>query len=307
MITSESMRIIGPDAMNHMQQYEQVIVKAATLIEALPYIREFEGKTVVIKWGGSAMENVSLRNGTAEDIVLMKYVGMNPVVVHGGGPAVSATLKKLGIESKFHKGLRVTSAEAVGVVEMVLAGSINKDIVSQLNLAGGIAVGLSGKDGSLLHARKAVFEDGVDIGYVGEITNVHFKIVTVLSGAGMIPVIAPIATDADGNTWNVNADTVAGEVAAALQAEKLVFLTDTPGLLRDREDPASLINHLDYKAIRHLTKEGVIDGGMIPKVEACLKALDFGVKKTHIIDGRVPHSLLLEIFTDKGLGTLVTH
>jgi acetylglutamate kinase len=290
-----------------MIDMQQFIQRAGTLIEALPYMREFQGKTVVVKYGGSAMENPVIRTSTAEDVVLMKYIGMNPVVVHGGGPAISSALKKYNIESSFHNGLRVTSKEAVDVVEMVLAGLINKDIVNLLNVAGGIAVGLSGKDGGLLHARKIETEDGVDIGHVGEVTNVHYKIIHVLNEAGMIPVIAPVATDAQGGTWNVNADTAAGEIAAAIQAEKLVFLTDTPGLLRNPSDPASLIHSLDYKAIRQLTKDGVIAGGMIPKVEACLKALDYGVKKTHIIDGRVPHALLLEIFTDKGLGTLVTH
>ena len=290
-----------------MIDMQQFILKAATLIEALPYMREFQGKTVVVKYGGSAMENAVLRNSTAEDIVLMKYVGMNPVVVHGGGPAINQALKRYNIASSFHQGLRITSKEAVEVVEMVLAGQINKDIVNLLNVAGGIAVGLSGKDGGLLHAKQVVMEDGTDVGCVGDVTNVHYRIINVLNEAGMIPVIAPVATDAKGGTWNVNADTAAGEIAAALQADKLVFLTDTPGLLRDPSDPKSLIHHLDYKAIRQLTKEGVIAGGMIPKVEACLKALDYGVKKTHIIDGRVPHALLLEIFTEKGLGTLVTH
>ncbi|GMW00462.1 MAG: acetylglutamate kinase [Candidatus Hydrogenedentota bacterium] len=286
---------------------EEYIRKAAVLVEALPYIREFEGKTVVVKYGGAAMEVESLRRSTAADLVLMKYVGMNPVVVHGGGPEITRTLKRQGIESKFHKGERITDEDTVKVVEMVLAGSVNKEIVSLINMAGGNAVGLSGKDGNLLHARKKNADDGVDLGQVGEVIGVHFKIVQVLSEAGMIPVIAPIATDSHGNTWNVNADTAAGEVASALQAEKLVFLTDTPGLLRDQDDPDSLIHQLDYKEIMDLTAKKVIAGGMIPKVEACLKALDYGVVKTHIIDGRVPHSLLLEIFTDRGLGTVVSH
>lgn len=290
-----------------MKAFEEFIQKAAVLVEALPYIREFEGKTVVIKYGGAAMENPSLRRSTTEDIVLMKYVGMNPVLVHGGGPEINRTLSRLGVEAKFQNGLRVTDEETIGVVEMVLAGRINKEIVTLISKAGGNPVGLSGKDGNLLHARKIKTEDGSDLGFVGEITGVHYKIINVLCDAGMIPVIAPIATDAQGQTWNVNADTAAGEIAAALQAEKLVFLTDTPGLLRDPSDPSSLIHQLCHKEIIELTRKGVIAGGMIPKVEACLKALDYGVVKTHIIDGRVPHSLLLEIFTDKGMGTLVTH
>jgi acetylglutamate kinase len=285
---------------------EQSIHKAAVLVEALPYIRKFEGKTVVIKYGGSAMTDPRIRKSTAEDVVLMKYVGMNPVVVHGGGPAINGTLKRLGIEAKFHEGRRVTDDETITVAEMVLAGTINKDIVTLLNMAGGTAVGLCGKDGHLLHARKIEFEDGADIGHVGQMAAVHPKIIHILCSAGMIPVIAPIATDPEGGTWNINADTAAGEIAAALQAEKLVFLTDTPGVLRNTDDPETLIHNLSYSEVAQLTKEGVIAGGMIPKIEACIKALDAGVARTHIVDGRVPHALLLEIFTDKGVGTLVS-
>ncbi len=293
--------------MSLLEQYQEFIQKAATLVEALPYIREFEGKTVVIKYGGAAMENERLRESTAEDIVLMKYVGMNPIVVHGGGPEINRTLQRLGVEAKFHNGLRITDEETVKIVEMVLAGALNKEIVTLVSRAGGNPIGICGKDGNLLHAKKLVAEDGADLGFVGEITGVHFKILTVLCEAGLIPIIAPIATDPQGNTWNVNADTAAGEIAAAILAEKLVFLTDTPGILRDPKDPASLIHQLNYLEIEDLIEQGVIAGGMIPKVEACLKALDYGVVKSHIIDGRVPHSLLLEIFTDKGMGTLVTH
>ncbi len=290
-----------------MKQMQALIEKVATLVEALPYIREFEGKTVVIKYGGAAMENPVLRHSVAEDITLLKCVGMNPVVVHGGGPEINRRLKQLGVEAKFHNGLRVTDEETIRVVEMVLSGTINKEIVSLLNIEGGNAVGLSGKDANLIHAKRMTAADGADLGFVGEITGVHFQILNVLCQAGMIPVIAPLATDEKGGTWNINADTAAGEVAAALQAEKLLFLTDTPGLLRDPSDPASLIQHVTYQDIDALTRDGVISGGMIPKVEACLKALDYGVKKTHIIDGRVPHALLLEVFTVRGLGTLVSH
>ena len=286
---------------------QRSIEKASTLIEALPYIRQFEGKTIVIKYGGSAMLDPDIRRSTAEDVVLMRYVGVNPVIVHGGGPAISGMLKRLNVETKFHNGLRVTDDAAIEVVEMVLAGSVNKDMVGLLNQAGGQAVGLSGKDGSLLHARRVELPDGADIGHVGELTGVHFKIVNVLCEAGFIPVIAPIATDDAGGLWNVNADTAAGEIAAALQAEKLIFLTDTPGLLRDKDDPESLIHRLNYSDVKELTASGVIAGGMIPKVDACLKALDYGVRRTHIIDGRVPHALLIEVFTDKGVGTLVSH
>jgi acetylglutamate kinase len=285
----------------------EFIQKAATLVEALPYIREFEGKTVVVKYGGAAMEDPGLRASTAEDIVLMKYVGMNPVVVHGGGPEISRMLKRLDIETAFHKGLRITDDAAIEVVEMVLAGRVNKEIVMLLNQAGGNAVGLSGKDGSLLHAERMTAEDGTDLGHVGRITSVQHQIVRVLCDAGMIPIIAPTATGPGGGTLNVNADTAAGEIAAALQAEKLVFLTDTPGLLSNPSDPESLIHQVRYDDVVDLTKRGIIDGGMIPKVNACLKGLDNGVRKTHIIDGRVPHALLLEVFTAKGLGTLVSH
>lgn len=289
------------------QAMEQFIQKAAVLVEALPYIREFEGKTVVVKYGGAAMLDPVLRQSTAEDVVLMKYVGMNPVLVHGGGPEINRRLKQLDVQSRFVNGLRVTDEETINVVEMVLAGTINKEIVSLINRAGGSAVGISGKDGNLLHARKYDPGDGTDLGFVGDIVGVHYKIISVLCDAGMIPVIAPLATDATGGTWNVNADTAAGEIAAALVAEKLVLLTDTPGILRDPKDSKSLFSHLCHREIMELIDEGVIAGGMIPKVEACLKALDYGVGKAHIIDGRVPHSLLLEIFTDTGLGTLITH
>jgi len=287
---------------------EESIQKAAVLIEALPYIRDFEGKTVVIKYGGAAMLDPALRRSTAQDVVLMKYVGMNPVIVHGGGPAINSTLKRLNIPSTFSpQGLRITDDATIEVVEMVLAGTVNKDIVCLLNTAGGTAVGLSGKDGNLLFAKKKIPAGGGDIGHVGEITQVNARIIDTLTAAGLVPVIAPIATDRDGGTWNINADTAAGEVAGALRAEKLVFLTDTAGLLRDVNDPESLIHQLRSDEVTALTESGVIAGGMIPKVEACLSALNAGVRKTHIIDGRVSHSLLLEIFTRQGLGTLVSH
>lgn len=285
---------------------EESIQKAAVLIEALPYIREFEGKTVVIKYGGSAMLDAALRASTAEDIVLMKYVGMKPVVVHGGGPAISRMLGRLGIESRFHEGLRITDDDAIEVVEMVLAGTVNKDIVSLLNCAGADAVGLSGKDGNLLLANRITTEDGTDLGHVGKVFDVRPRIVQVLCDAGAVPVIAPIATDSSGSTLNVNADLAAGEIAAALKAEKLVFLTDTPGLLRDKDDPDTLIHQIAVAEAANLKEAHVIAGGMIPKVDACITALGGGVRKTHIIDGRVSHALLLEIFTQKGLGTLVT-
>ena len=214
-------------------------------------------------------------------------------------------LKRLGVGSTFNQGLRVTDDDTIEVVEMVLCGLVNKDLVNLLNMAGGPAMGMCGKDGQLLHARKVEMADGSDIGHVGEIVRVNPQVIQVMSAAGIIPVIAPVATDPEGGTWNINADTAAGEVAAALQAEKLVFLTDTPGLLRDKDDDTTLIHQLRISDIVHLTEQGVISGGMIPKIHACVKALEAGVPRTHIIDGRVPHALLLEIFTDRGLGTLV--
>jgi acetylglutamate kinase len=283
------------------------IQKAGVLVEALPYIREFEGKTIVIKYGGAAMENASLRRSTAEDICLMKYVGMNPIVVHGGGPAINSALKRQGVQPQFRNGLRVTDEETMKVVESVLAGTINKEIVTLLNIHGGNAVGICGKDGNLLHARQLKTEDGGDLGCVGEIASVHFHVLSVLCKAGIIPVVAPIATDPEGHTWNINADTAAGDIAAAIEAEKVIFLTDTPGVLRDENRPETLIPHLTYKEVVELTRLGVISGGMMPKIEACMRALDLGVRKAHIVDGRVPHALLLEVFTDRGMGTQVTH
>ncbi|MFP4499445.1 MAG: acetylglutamate kinase [Candidatus Hydrogenedentota bacterium] len=287
-----------------MQEY---IDKANVLIEALPYMREFQGKTVVIKYGGAAMIDPALRRSVAQDIVLMKYVGIQPVVVHGGGPEITKMLDRLALKSLFNQGLRVTDDAAMEVVEMVLVGRVNKEIVSLLNHSGADAVGLSGKDGNLLLANRMVLDDGSDLGHVGEVSGVHQNVVDVLCKAGFVPVVAPVATDVEGGTWNVNADSVAGEVAAALHAEKLVFLTDMPGLLRDKDNPESLIRQVRSGDVYDMRREGVIAGGMIPKIEACLKALDAGVRKTHVIDGRISHSLLIELFTNRGLGTLVSH
>ncbi len=290
---------------------EKLIESAQTLVEALPYIREFAGKTVVIKYGGAAMIEPQMREATATDVVLMKYVGMNPVVVHGGGPAVSDMMQRLGIDPEFHDGLRVTDAESMRVVEMVLVGQVNKELVALINRAGGRTVGLCGKDGMLLEAERLLGADDdgtatVDIGRVGRITRVNAEVLDVLAESGYIPVIAPVATDADGGSWNVNADTAAGEVAAALRAEKLVFLTDSPGILEDESDPSSLLHSVSLDEIDKLVERGAITSGMLPKVGACATALRAGVRRTHIIDGRVTHALLLEIFTDKGIGTAVS-
>ncbi|HNZ48121.1 MAG TPA: acetylglutamate kinase [Candidatus Hydrogenedentes bacterium] len=286
---------------------QELIKKAEVLIEALPYIRQFFGKTVLIKYGGAAMLDPALRASTIQDVVLMRYVGMNPIIVHGGGPAINGMLKRLDIQSHFTaQGLRVTDSATMEVVEMMLAGSVNKDIVNLINCAGGEAVGLCGKDGRMLYARKKLAESGEDLGQVGEITSVNTRVLTALCESGMIPVVAPIATDEDGGTWNINADTAAGDIAAAVKAEKLVFLTDTPGLLREVKNPETLIKQVHISEVQRLKEQGIIAGGMVPKVEACIKALNHGVRRTHIVDGRVPHSMLLEIFTDKGMGSLVT-
>ncbi|HIE30650.1 TPA: acetylglutamate kinase [Candidatus Poribacteria bacterium] len=288
-----------------------LIEKADVLIEALPYIRAFYGKTMVVKYGGKAMEDETLKHSVMQDIVLMKYVGMNPVIVHGGGPQISEMMKRLGKEANFIQGLRVTDRETVDIAEMVLAGTINKEIVSLINQHGGKAVGLCGKDANLIQAQKhfakLTSDSGeqimADIGFVGDITSVNSKIIRVLETEGFIPVIAPNGVGEDGQTYNINADTVAGEIAAALQAEKLIILTDTRGILRDKNDENSLISTLDISEAEELIQDGVIETGMLPKVEACITALNAGVEKTHIIDGCISHSILLEIFTEQGIGT----
>lgn len=284
---------------------EKLIEKAKILSEALPYFRQFYGKTVVVKYGGSAMEDEKIRHSTARDIVLMKYVGMNPVVVHGGGKAISEIMERLGKKPVFHRGMRVTDDETRDVVEMVLVGRINKEIVTLINQAGGKAVGISGKDGNLIRSIKYYPEGAtdVDIGYVGKVSAIDPGLIRSLEHNGYIAVVAPIGVGEDGETYNINADSVAGEIAAALNAEKLVLLTDTPGILRKKGDDASLISTLRLSEVGELIRSGVIDGGMIPKVEACERALKAGVNKTHIIDGRILHALLLEIFTDTGVGT----
>lgn len=284
---------------------EKYIEKAKVLSEALPYIRQFYGKTVVIKYGGSAMEDEEIRQTTAKDIVLMKYVGMNPVVVHGGGKAINEVMVKMGKTPAFHNGMRVTDEETRDIVEMVLVGRINKEVVSLINRAGGKAVGISGKDGELIQATKYRLENepDVDIGYVGKVSRINPDPIRALEQAGYIVVVAPIGFGDDGQTYNINADSVAGEIAAALNAEKLVLLTDTPGILREKGDETTLISTLEPSQVKDLIESGVIEGGMLPKVEACERALEAGVEKTHIIDGRILHALLLEIFTDGGVGT----
>jgi acetylglutamate kinase len=284
-----------------------LIEKAAVLHEALPYIRRFHGKTFVIKYGGAAMSEEALRESFARDVVLMKYVGIHPVVVHGGGPQIDDHLKRLGIETARVEGQRVTDDATMEVVEMVLAGKINKEIVSLIGRHGGRAVGLSGIDGGLLLGEKLPpvrTRSGalVDTGRVGRIAGVRPEVLDSLIAAGMIPVVAPIAADADGRSLNVNADTAAGALAAAMNAEKFVLMTDTPGVC-DAE--GKLINSLTERQSEQLRAEGVISGGMIPKVECALAALAGGVQKCHVIDGREQHAILLEIFTDRGIGTQI--
>lgn len=289
-----------------MDKTETLVAKANILIEALPYIQKLYGKTVVIKYGGNAMKNEILTRTILQDITMLKYCGVNPIVVHGGGPDISAMLKKLNIETKFVGGLRVTDEATMEVVQMVLCGKINKDIVAHMGALGGKAIGLCGKDAGLIRAHKKLAPDGTDLGFVGEIDSINIQLLTTLSLDEYIPVIAPIGVGEDGETYNINADTVAGEIAAAAHAEKLIFLTDVDGIRRDPADPVTLISHLTVDEIYQLIREGVVDGGMIPKVEGCIRALEEGVVRTHILNGTIPHPILLEIFTDQGIGTMVT-
>jgi acetylglutamate kinase len=277
---------------------------AEVLLEALPYIRQFAGKTVVIKYGGSAMEQADLKEQFALDVILLRLVGINPVIVHGGGPQIGALMKRLGKQPEFVGGMRVTDAETVEIVEMVLVGKINKEIVGLINLHGGRAVGLSGKDGTMLLSRRRSHRlpsgEEVDIGLVGEVEAVNPEPIRLLEERGFIPVIAPVGVGRDGETYNINADLVAGDVAAALKAEKLIHLTDVEGI---KDGQGKLVSHLSRAEAARLISEGVIDGGMLPKVESSLRALGGGSAKAHIIDGRVPHAILLELFTREGVGT----
>lgn len=278
--------------------------RAQVLIEALPYLRQWHGKTVVVKYGGAAMTDAALKHQVMQDIVLMHFVGINPIVVHGGGPEVSEAMKKVGKEPVFVRGLRVTDAETMEIVEMVLAGKTNKGIVSLLQQAGSRAVGLSGKDGNLFVARK-LEAGGADLGFVGEVVQVNTGVLETLVRGGYIPVICSVATGEQGETYNINADHIAGRLAGELKAEKLVLLTDVRGILDDVSDPNSLLSQITAAEARELIASGKVDKGMIPKVESCLMALDRGVPRAHILDGRAPHSLLTELFTDQGVGTMI--
>ena len=291
---------------------ENPIDKAKVLVEALPYIRRFYGKTIVIKYGGSTMEEQGLKRSFALDVVLLKYIGLNPVIVHGGGPQIGDVLTKMGKKSQFIEGMRVTDGETMEVVEMVLVGKVNKELVTLINQQGGKAVGLSGKDGQLLIAKKLKLTkksgqneslEVIDIGMVGEVKTINPGIIEALEKESFIPVIAPVGVGEEGETYNINADLVAGKVASALKAEKLILLTDVEGVMDEKR---RLIPTLDAKRARRLMAQKVISSGMIPKVNCCLGALEEGVTKTHIIDGRVEHAVLLEIFTDVGIGTQIT-
>ena len=289
-----------------MAQNDQAAAKARVLFEALPYIQRFHGKTIVVKFGGNAMADRELKTLFARDVVLLKLVGMNPVVVHGGGPQIEKALARMGKKGEFIRGMRVTDAETMDVVEMVLGGQVNKEVVELINQAGGKAVGLTGQDGAFIRARKMVLpsnENGaIDLGHVGEIESIDPGIISTLEQGGFIPVVAPIGTGADGTTYNINADLVAGKLAEVLRAEKLVVLTNTPGVL---DKDGKLLSGLTPRKIDDLVAKGVISGGMLPKIGSVLDAARAGVRSCHIIDGRVPHALLLEVLTDEGVGTLI--
>jgi len=288
---------------------KDIITKAEILIESLPYIRKFYGKVFVIKYGGSAQIKEDLKNAFAQDIVLLNYIGIRPVIVHGGGPKINSVMEKMGKKPRFIQGQRVTDKETMDIVEMVLGGLVNKEIVSLINSHGGKAVGMSGKDGELIRAKKKLVkrtspETGadtlIDLGLVGEVTSVNTHVLSSLEKEGFIPVISPIGVGSKGETLNINADYVAASIASTLKAEKFILLTDVPGIMDKKNQ---IISTLTEKQIKKLVRDRTITGGMLPKVQACLKAVEGGVSKTHIIDGRVPHCLLLEIFTKKGIGT----
>lgn len=287
---------------------EKNIKKAEILLQALPYIQEFYGKTIVIKYGGNAMINDELKNSVIRDIVMLNCVGIKVVVVHGGGPEINSMLNKMGKEGEFINGLRVTDRETIDVVQMVLAGKVNKDIVALINQMGGKAVGLSGIDGNLLMAEKLEKTDGIDLGYVGQITNVNKDIIEHNLNGGYIPVISTVALNKeDGQVYNINADYAAARISIELNAEKLILLTDVPGILKDVNEPESLISEINIGDITKLIEQEVVSGGMIPKVECCLEAIRGGVNKTHIIDGRLPHSILIELYSKEGVGTMITN
>ena len=288
--------------------------KAKILVNALPYIKKYYGQTIVIKYGGSAMVDKTARKQFIKDVVLMKYIGINPVIVHGGGPEINEMLKKVGKESKFIEGNRMTDEETVEIVEMVLSGKVNKGIVADINKYGGKAIGISGKDDNMILVRQKYIEEKsedseeikkIDIGFVGEIENINTEIIKVLEKSDYIPVISSIGTDKNGQTYNINADYVAGEIAGKLNADRMIFLTDVDGILLDYHDKQTLIDEIDVYHVNKLIEKGIINGGMLPKVNTCLKAIEKGVENVIILNGKLEHSLLLELFTEEGAGTLI--
>jgi len=286
-------------------QHQNLIDKANILIEALPYIQKFKGKTLVVKYGGNAMINEELKNKVMEDITLLKFIGLNPIIVHGGGPDITAALDKFGIKTEFINGLRVTDAQTMEVAQMVLVGKTNKEIVSTLNTKGGNGIGFCGVDGNLIQCEKHIEKvDGkdVDLGYVGKIVKINPQVLKLLTDDDYIPVIAPIGVDKEGNSYNINADIVAGDVASALKAEKLILLTDIEGIQID----GKTVYYMNESEIMQHIESGAISGGMIPKVLGCINAINSGVNSVHIIDGRIPHCILLEIFTKTGIGTMIS-
>ncbi|MGE4584321.1 MAG: acetylglutamate kinase [Sphaerochaeta sp.] len=285
---------------------ETEIGKAEVLIEAIPYIRRFAGSIVVVKYGGSAMIDEKLKKSVIQDIAMMKYIGLKPVVVHGGGKEITSLLDRLGKKSEFLDGLRVTDEETAKVAEMVLSGSIGKALVDELESVGISSVGISGKDGRMLLCSKKLDEKGRDLGFVGQIDTVDTSLLDTLLANNFVPVISPVGVDMQGNTYNINADYAASAIAGSLSAQKLIFLTDVEGILRDKDDPSTILRTLSREQALSFLADGTIKGGMIPKVQCCLDGLDKGVQSVHVLDGRLPHTILLEIFTAKGVGTMVT-
>lgn len=280
----------------------EVSNRAQVLVQAMPYIQKYAGKTIVVKYGGNAMINEELKSAVMSDIVLLQLVGVNVVLVHGGGPEINAMLKKTGKESKFVNGMRVTDEETIDIVQMVLAGKVNKSLANQLNLSGGKAIGLCGLDGNLLKAEKQT-KNG-DIGFVGDITDVDVTVINDVINSGYIPVIATVAGGSKGEVYNINADIAASAIAAKLNAQKLILMTDVRGLLRDKDDEDTLISVVNVSDVPRLKNEGIISGGMIPKIDCCVEAVRQGVDRAHILDGRIPHSILIELFSDEGIGTM---
>ncbi len=284
---------------------KKLIEKANILAEALPYIHKFAGKTVVVKYGGNAM-NKANEHTILQDIAMLKIVGVNPILVHGGGPEINSLLSKLDIDSSFHNGLRITSKDAIEVIQMVLCGKLNKNLASKFKKLGVNAIGISGKDAGLIEVEKMQRADGCDLGFVGSITNINTKLLDMLIADEYIPIIAPIGADSDGDSYNINADSVAAEIAVALKAEKLVYLTDINGIYTDDKDSSTLLNFASIPELNSLISSGAIKGGMLPKVDACIQCVESGINSVHIINGNIPHPIMLEIFTDSGIGTMIT-